>query len=417
MTDALDVYLDGRLTGQLTRTVNGEVGFDYADSAGITPLSASMPIRTSHHAPDVVMPWLDNLLPDNDDVRHRWATSFGERRATPFNLLKHMGADCAGAVQVMPPGVVPDQGGGLIPLSETDIAAHIRTLRADAAAWDFPEHGGRWSLGGQQGKFALARTPLGWALPSGRTASTHIVKVGIAGVPESDVAEFVTMRAAALLGLPVPPVEYAHFDDQTGLLTTRFDRLTRDSHVRRLHQEDLCQALGLWRTMKYQADGGPAASVIVAFLERILDPRGVRRGVRDFARAQVFNWVVAGTDAHAKNYAILYPSRQVILAPFYDLVSTALLWPPTQVHFEGRLAMKFGGEYRLRKVDMGRCHHAAKDLGVPADLLIDTARIYQAQLPDAVATALSELPESVSLSTRARMQDAIAERVEQIRPA
>lgn len=416
MTETLDVYLDHDLTGRLTRSRDGQVSFDYFGHPTDTPLSVSMPRSRERHDPDVVMPWLDNLLPDNDDVRARWAAQFGERRATAFNLLRHVGADCAGAVQILPDGEAPGTTGTLTPITDADIAAHIRTLRGDAAAWDFAERGGRWSLGGQQGKFALTRGTEGeWLLPGGRAASTHIVKVGVAGLPESDIAEFVTMRAAALLELPTPPVEYVPFDDERALVTTRFDRLATPTGTRRLHQEDLCQALGLWRTMKYQSDGGPSARKVIDLLRQTLDPRDRERGVADFLRAQVFNWLVAGTDAHAKNYAVLHIGARVVLAPFYDLVSAAFFWPARDLHFEGRLAMKFGGQYRLRKVDLGRCRQMADDLGVDEDFLVTTARRYNDQVLDAVASAMIDLPSSVSTSQRRGMTDAIAARLASVK--
>jgi serine/threonine-protein kinase HipA len=416
MTHTLDLYLDGLLAGRLTQGDDGRVLFEYDPDAGPTSLSVSMPRSSLRHGPDAVMPWLDNLLPDNDDVRARWAARFGERRITPFALLKHVGADCAGAVQIMRPGQVPSQDGELVGITVDEIAAQISAVRADAAAWNFAERGGRWSLGGQQGKFALAAGANGeWMLPSGRAASTHIVKVGISGVAHSDVAEFATMRAAALVGLPVAPVEYLKFGDEQALVTTRFDRIPGgDAGARRLHQEDLCQALGLWRTTKYQADGGPSAGSIVAFLRTTLDPRDRHCGVLDFARVQVFNWLVAGTDAHAKNFAVLHVGSRVLLAPFYDLIAAALLWPPREVHFEGRLAMKFGGEYRLRKVDAGRFNQAAAELGVEEDFLIDTARAYRDQLPDALRVALAETPSAVTATLRDRMVDALATRLGQI---
>lgn len=412
MTESLDVYLDGLLNGRLTRDRDDLVRFQYLEGSSVTPLSVSMSRARERHDPDVVMPWLDNLLPDNDDVRARWAGQFGERRVTPFNLLRHVGADCAGAVQIMPAGAIPSSIGTLTPISEAEIAGHIRTLRGDAAAWDFAEKGGRWSLGGQQGKFALAQASDGsWLLPGGRTPSTHIVKIGIAGIPNSDVAEFVTMRAAALLGLPVPPVDYMRFEDEHVLVTTRFDRLTEGDEVRRLHQEDLCQALGIWRTMKYQSDGGPSARTVVDLLRAVLDVRDRIRGVSDFVCMQVFNWLVAGTDAHAKNYALLHVGTRVVLAPFYDLVSAAFFLPARDLHFEGRLAMKFGGEYRLRKVDLGRFSQFADEVDIDEDFLIVAARSYRQELPDAVASALSALPSSADSGALRSMIDTMVNRL------
>ena len=36
----------------------------------------------------------------------------------------------------------------------------------------------------------------------------------------------------------------------------------------------------------------------------------------------IFNWLIAGTDAHAKNFSLLIaPGPQIRLAPLYDLAS------------------------------------------------------------------------------------------------
>jgi len=412
MADTLDVYLEEQFIAQLIRETNGEVSLEYIDDQGAS-LSISMPRSVAHHPPRVVMPWLDNLLPDNDDVRARWAASFGMRGVAPYDLLRNIGTDCAGAVQILPSGQTPDQTGHADPIGEEEIAEHLRLLRRDSAAWDFPERGGRWSLGGQQGKFALAWDGSQWSVPSGRAASTHILKVGVTGVPDSDVAEYVTMRVAFLLGLPVPSVEYRSFKGEMALMTTRFDRLVDNAHVRRLHQEDLCQAFGLWRTMKYQSDGGPSAAHIVELLRQVLDPRDKERGISDFIRAQVFHWITASTDAHAKNYALLHLGPRVVLAPFYDLISTAFLWPDEEIHYRGRLAMKFGGEYRLRKIDSGRYDHAAQDLGVDEGFLVDVARQYCQQLPDAVRTVVYELS-NIAETTKIHLIDGMDARLKWI---
>jgi hypothetical protein len=40
-----------------------------------------------------------------------------------------------------------------------------------------------------------------------------------------------------------------------------------------------------------------------------------------FAGALAFNWLIASTDAHAKNYGLLLAGRQIRLAPLYDIAS------------------------------------------------------------------------------------------------
>ncbi|MGW8567143.1 type II toxin-antitoxin system HipA family toxin [Isoptericola sp. NPDC055881] len=395
MTDHLHVWLDGALAGTLRRGRDGDVTFAYTASyqalRAAPSLSVSMPRHLTEHGAEVTMPWIDNLLPDSDTVRARWAAQFEERRPTAFNLLRHMGADCAGAVQVVPEGEEPQDGAGSRPLGEAEIAAHLRELRADDSSWAFEQHGGRFSLGGQQGKFALTRATDGsWHQPTGRGASTHIFKIGIDGVAHSAAAELVTMRAARALGLPVAGVESAWFQDQAAVVVERFDRVAAaDGGTRRLHQEDLCQALGLWRSAKYEADGGPGVRDVAGVVARAVDRRDLARSRDDLARAVVLNWVAAGTDAHAKNFALLHVGTRTVLAPLYDLVSASLLWPADEVRYKARLAMKLGGEYRLRALGARNVERAAADLGVDPGWLLDVAAAYADAWPDAVRDAVT----------------------------
>jgi serine/threonine-protein kinase HipA len=257
----LDVWVQGVYAGQLYQEGTG-AAFTYDESyrLGRTPaLSVSMPKSRANHDNQVAGRWIDNLLPDNDSVRERWAAAFGERRVTAFNLLRHTGADCAGAIQIMPAGTSPDSDAGSEKVSDDDIEQRLRALRRDDTEWNFKDHGGRWSLGGAQGKFALARKPDGtWEEPTGRAASTHIFKVGVQRFVHGDVAEFVTMRAAAVLGIAVARTELSRFGNETAMISRRYDRrVDANGVIHRLHQEDLCQALGLSRELKYQSDGGP----------------------------------------------------------------------------------------------------------------------------------------------------------------
>jgi len=73
--------------------------------------------------------------------------------------------------------------------------------------------------------------------------------------------------------------------------------------VQRIHQEDMSQALGLMPGKKYQEDGGPGIAEIVTLIRRVsADPDA---DVDRFLQANMFNWLIGGTDAHAKNYSLL----------------------------------------------------------------------------------------------------------------
>lgn len=70
---------------------------------------------------------------------------------------------------------------------------------------------------------------------------------------------------------------------------------------------------------KYESEGGPGATDIVHFMR---DNGLPEDSVHLFFKALVFNYIIAGGDAHAKNYAILEPiGGTPHLAPLYDIAS------------------------------------------------------------------------------------------------
>jgi serine/threonine-protein kinase HipA len=428
MTDRLTVWLDGMFAGNLDQAADGTLAFGYDDayrsSSRAIALSVSLPLVRERHTDAAIRPWIDNLLPDNDDVRARWAREFDERRVTAFNLLKHMGADCAGAVQFLPDGETFDGSGEFVPLADKAIAAHLRALRQDDSAWDFEELGGRWSLGGQQGKFALARNADGaWGLPTGRAPSTHIFKVGVARLADSDAAEYVTMRAARKLGLRAAGVELCRFGEELAVVVERFDRTEESGAAwagrlppRRVHQEDMCQALGLPRTLKYQADGGPSAKDIAALLGEVIPPQRLARARKGFAEALIFNWLTAGTDAHAKNYAMIHIGGGTALAPLYDLMSAALVMDEREVYYRGKLAMKLGGKYGIRHIGWRDVEKAAHELAVEPDWLIQRARDMWEAIPAAFAEVTDEAGSAIGTATSRQFEAGIAGLIGRLKP-
>lgn len=83
-----------------------------------------------------------------------------------------------------------------------------------------------------------------------------------------------------------------------------------------MHQEDLCQAFGVRPERKYQNEGGPSPAAVVQLLrDRIVPLEQAERAVWRFLDALSLNWLIMGTDAHAKNYSLLLSGPQVRLAP------------------------------------------------------------------------------------------------------
>jgi serine/threonine-protein kinase HipA len=137
--------------------------------------------------------------------------------------------------------------------------------------------------------------------------------------------------------------------------------------LRRVHQEDIGQALGIQPTHKYQNEGGPGIRDIVELLR--VNSSNAAEDVRTFLDAIAFNWIIIGTDAHAKNYALLIGAEgRLRLAPLYDLASVI---PYNQIDLQRvKLSMKLGGEYRFRSIQARHWRKQAEELKVDRDELV-----------------------------------------------
>lgn len=415
--DILDLWLDGRLAGALKRGVTDEVEFsydaEYFGSRGATPLSVSMSLVQQHYGPNEVMPWLSNLLPDAVEVRDRWAAKFGETRNDPFTILQHMGQDAPGSVQVVPQGAQPSQLGSMSQITDARIAERVQEIIEDPDHWvdDSDEDQSRFSLGGNQGKFALAKVDGKWFEPNGRTASTHIVKPGMATVQghtnaEVQAVEFVTMRAARYLGLTTALVEIEDFNGLPSFVTQRYDRLTgEDGIVTRLHQEDFCQALLFLPSRKYEEDGGPTMADMVTVVDDHSSPRWRSDDHMALARLFAFNLLAAGVDAHAKNHSLILSGNLVRLAPAYDLISAHGMWNADRVRFKSSAAVRYGKERSYRQITGRNLARTADTLRIDRREFHDQLIDMQRRLPGTLDQAISELPVEILTDRVKRMPE------------
>jgi serine/threonine-protein kinase HipA len=129
--------------------------------------------------------------------------------------------------------------------------------------------------------------------------------------------------------------------------------------------------------------------------------------VRRFADALIWNWLIAGTDGHAKNYSLLLQSGEAFLAPFYDVASAL---PYGDHERTLRLAMKIGGDYHLNPY-RNRWPAAARDLGLDPDELVTRARSLATIAPDTFADAAKASDVADLASTLPpRLTDLVAQR-------
>lgn len=394
----LTAVMNGAAIGKVVRERSGRLRFDYADAwrqhPEAVPLSLSMPLIRTTHAHAAIDAFLWGLLPDNEQTLARWASHFHVSARNAFGLLAHIGEDCAGAVQFVPADRLPALQEQAIDdidwLDEAEIGQRLRTLRLDPSATRRATDHGQFSLAGAQPKTALLRRDGRWGVPAGRTPTTHILKPPSAAFDGYAENEHFCLALAHRLGLPTAQSELHRFDGEPAIVVTRFDRIEQHGQLLRVHQEDLCQALAVPPTRKYQSDGGPGPLAIIDVLRTHSSVPS--RDVDTFIDALAFNWLIAGTDAHAKNYALLSGrGGRVRLAPLYDLGS-ALPYPALRQD-KLAMAMKIGNTYRLR--DIRRQHWESLLRGARVDVEAALARI----------TDMTEtLPDHASDLTR-RMRD------------
>ncbi|NJK92414.1 MAG: type II toxin-antitoxin system HipA family toxin [Blastochloris sp.] len=392
MTHELHALANGRMMGKVFwDSTKDKLRFEYAPSwqedAQTYPLSLSMPLAATLHVHTVIEPFLWGLLPDNNEVLRRWGQRFQVSPRNPFKLLSHVGEDCAGAIQLLKPEAASNdlansRQSKVRWLKEKDIAARMEWLRRDYSVWRTDEDSGQFSLAGAQPKTALYYDPdkNQWGVPSGAIPTTHIFKPAnstFAGYAEN---EHFCLRLAQELGLPSASSHVRYFDDIPVIVLERYDRFREKGKVIRIHQEDSCQALARLPQQKYQNDGGPSTLEIFTLLrEWSSNPEN---DIEVFVKSLVLNWILYGTDAHAKNYSLLIaPGNQVRLAPLYDIAS-AIPYPKSVPTRKAKLAMKIGGQYLVSRIGRHEWEKFAHEHRLNKDRLMESILNMIRSLPD-----------------------------------
>ena len=377
----LAVLVNKQLAGMLRLHPNRFLSFEYDSDYQGADVSVGMPRRTSMRYLDTeVRPWIEGLVPDNDGVRERMAQERGLPDSSAFHLLSSYGFDCPGAVQVCPVARIEEavsEQGSYEYATDSEIAARLRDA-ADASRSDWHGEHEHWSLGGAQGKIALALVDGRWHWCKGSHASTHILKPGVANMTDQALVEFVSMQLADAAGILVAKTEYRMFDNVPAIVVERYDRDVFEGSVYRIHQEDLCQALHYLPRDKYDPSPHEIMELLsgdAEFGSRVL-----------FTEALFFNYLIGATDAHAKNYSILHLDSGFALAPLYDVAS---IFPYGKTRQAPRRAAMPIGRCKvfgsLKKSNVER-YASANDLDVHA-----TCRITE-EMAHSVIKALAELP-------------------------
>lgn len=363
----LNVFLGGERLGEIEKRGPSRYRFLYSEravdrhEAGTAVLSASLPIQAGIFTPGETAPFFEGLLPEGA-VRAAIAQSFHLSEEDGFGLLDALGADCAGAVTVLPPGVEPASPGQgrLRELSEEQLGHLINDLPRRPLGVDSSPDGVRLSLGGIQHKLVLVETGVNkFAQPLDGTPSTCLLKPEFGQYEDLVANEAFCMLVARGVGLEAARAEVIRVGSTPCLYVSRFDRtVDEQKRVVRIHQEDMCQALGILPAAKYEENGGPSIAAIVGLLRRLRAPE-MARDINDVIHAVLVNFLLGNSDAHGKNFALLYdPALGIRLAPLYDIVSTSVYPGVTN-----RMAMSIGGVDDPAQVDLAAWGRLADECG------------------------------------------------------
>ncbi len=386
MSSELHIWMNGEPAGVWSRNRTGGHRLTYEPSWLHSPrrrsLSLSLPIGPTREVTGApVASYFENLLPDNDNIRRRLSARFRIRGIEAFELLTAIGRDCVGAIQLLPPGTIPeghDQIDG-VPLNETEVEHLLRSVTADPlTGMQDDQDEFRISIAGAQEKTALLCQHGKWYRPRGATPTTHILKLplGIVGggmqldMSESIENEWLCAQILRALGFAVANTEMAVFGTQKVLVVERFDRQWMDGRwIARLPQEDFCQALAVPPHRKYESDGGPGITDALKLLSGSDSPNSDRE---QFLLAQLAFWLLAATDGHAKNFSVfLNAGDSYRLTPLYDVLSA---WPVIGhganllAPQKARLAMGLHARnrhYKLTEIQARHFRELAESSGVP----------------------------------------------------
>ena len=388
------MLLHGELAGHVYQAANRRLVFAYEpawrEQPDTFPLSLSMPLGKAEHGHRATSAFLWGLLPDDPRVVASWARRYHISRTDVTALLAHVGEDCAGAVQMVSPSRIHDALGAPTTIDQTESVEWLSTqavgkllaaLRQNPAAGRSTSEQGQFSLAGAQPKTTLYEENGRWGIPKGRVPSTHILKPPVLDLEHVAYNEHACLALARELGLPAAQSSVQRFGDEIAVVVERYDRVRAHGVVTRVHQEDMCQALAIQPTSKYEIDGGPTLGNVAALLNRhSAEPQ---HDLARFIDANVFSWLIAAPDAHAKNYSILHATGPVHrLAPFYDAISAI---PYPQQWSNGvSLAMGIGGERRVDAITGSHWRAVAREVGLPPQALVDRIAELGEHVPAAI---------------------------------
>ena len=371
MSVHLNLFFEEVLVGVLTEDDQERLSFRYsrvwleADSS--FPISVTLKLEDKNFDHIQTKSFFENLLPEGE-VKNAIEKLSHKNVSDEFSFLKEFGVDCAGAFILSPLDHLKfkkEYNSKEIKLST--IYDYLRDKRP-LSSTIINEDGGRFSLAGAQDKFPVIYKKKKLFIPLDGEPTTHILKPYVRyhqGTEDSPYNEYFCMRLAKSIGLDVPKTilldgEYPLY------LVERFDRYIEDGKVKRIHQQDFCQAQGLTSRKKYEEDDGPT---FAKNYKLIADNSSLP--IKDLSKLLkwlFFNLLIGNNDCHSKNLSLLHSKEGLRLSPFYDILSTSIYKGLTS-----KFSYKIGGQVQWHKLKERHFNLLAQEVGISVSTLYKVA--------------------------------------------
>lgn len=302
-----NVYLYDRFVGILSEEPGQVYNFTYDENfleSKVHEISQTMPLRQEpYRSNGVLHPYFDNLIAEGW-LANAQAKALGTNVSNRLSLLLGFGHDLIGAVRIED----PEERQIKLPIKEKENIAAL-TSRA--------------SLSGVQPKVFLIQDQQSIRVAKYGERSTHIGKLELGMIPDLVDIEYLSLKMMSYL-LPKEPTAEAtinylpEVNNIRTLVVKRFDRGEMlDQPV--VHFEEFNQLLSKKCNEKY--DG---AYHLMADYMRSNDKCAIIDVERLFRRILV-NLIIGNTDAHFKNFGLMYSGNgsRLELCPSYDVVAAA----------------------------------------------------------------------------------------------
>ena len=363
-SSAVNVYLHRIHAGRLTRSISGSISFTYEPTyikQNLPALSISLPFREAPYRGQIVKAFFFGELP-----------AFLSRRITLTRQIRRMLWNCA------PGSFARGHRERYTGLSEWKRWVWLTERGMETGAIDlYPVHVSLPFLSDETETILDSKTiyqiktnPKAYASVSGKncampvridqdhlvlvrsrgpTLSTHFVK----HVGDEDRAsiELFCMRLACSVGIETPDTEIRSIDGNPCYLIRRYDRVQSGSEIKVLHQESICQALGIPVGVWLERHGAPGIKTILALLHKY--SANPERDKTQYLSRFIFGYLTGCLDVNGRNLSLVYRNGLPELAPAYDLT----VEPSTS----SKLPVGIGGIRNPEKIRIQHWHAAVEN--------------------------------------------------------